>query len=122
MDELFNIMEDLDIREARISVSGQIAVIDNVKKVIIMSDTNITVDHGKGQLSLYGTGLNVEYIYDGRIRVSGKFEGIEFFGKTPAAGGVRRVAAPKAGRIRGGIADKNASYSRKETAGKDGAL
>ena len=121
MDELFNVMEDLDIREARINVSGAVAVIDNVKKVIIMSDTNITIDHGKGQLSLYGTGLNVEYIYDGRIRVSGRFEGIEFFGRVPAAGAGRRVAAPKTNESRGRGADKNA-HSQKETAGRNGAV
>ena len=75
MDDMFNILDDFDIRAARINISGSVAVIDNVKKIIIMSDTNITVDHGRGQLS-----LNVEYIYDGRMRVSGKFEGVEFFG------------------------------------------
>ncbi len=85
MDDMFNIMGDFDIRAARVNVSGSVAVIDNVKKVIIMSDTNITVDHGKGQLSLYGTGMNVEYIYDGRMRVSGKFSSIEFYGKNGSA-------------------------------------
>lgn len=80
MDDMFNILDDFDIRAARINISGSVAVIDNVKKIIIMSDTNITVDHGRGQLSLYGTQLNAEYIYDGRMRVSGKFEGVEFFG------------------------------------------
>ena len=79
MDDMFDILGDFDIRAARINISGPVAVIDNVKKVIIMTDTNITVDHGKGQLSLYGTQLNVEYIYDGRMRVNGKFEGVEFF-------------------------------------------
>ncbi len=85
MDDMFNIMGDFDIRAARINVSGSVAVIDNVKKVIIMSDTNITVDHGKGQLALYGVGMNVEYIYDGRIRVNGKFSSIEFYGKNGGA-------------------------------------
>ena len=77
---MFNILDDFDIRAARINISGSVAVIDNVKKIIIMSDTNIAVDHGRGQLSLYGTQLNAEYIYDGRMRVRGKFEGVEFFG------------------------------------------
>lgn len=121
MDELFNVMEDLDTREARIIVSGPVAVIDNVKKVIIMSDTNITVDHGKGQLSLYGIGLDIEYIYDGRMRVRGSFEGIEFSGRMHTAGRIRRVTAPKAGERKERNADKNA-YSRKETAGKGGAV
>lgn len=80
MDDMFNILDDFDIRAARINISGSVAVIDNVKKIIIMSDTNITVDHGRGQLALYGTQLNAEYIYDGRMRVRGKFEGVEFFG------------------------------------------
>ena len=86
MDTLFNIMEDLEIRGARIYVSGAVAILDNVKKIIIMSDTNITVDHGKGQVSLYGTGLDIKYIYDGRMRVEGNFLGIEFFGKNSSVG------------------------------------
>lgn len=98
MDELFNIMEDIDARGVRMFVSGAVAIIDNVKKVMIMSDNNITVDHGKGQLSLYGAGLDIQYIYDGRIRVQGNFSGVEFFSKNSNKDQkMRRTNAQKGG-------------------------
>ena len=59
MEDPFNIMEDFDIKAARVNISGSVAIVDNVKKVIIMSDTNITVDHGRGQVSLYGTVIQI---------------------------------------------------------------
>lgn len=96
MDDPFNIMEDFDIRTARINVSGSTAIVDNVKKVIIMSDTNITVDHGRGQISICGMDLNVEYIYDGRMRIKGKFAGIEFFSGLRSSSSFTRVTAPSA--------------------------
>jgi sporulation protein YqfC len=85
MDNPFDVLEDFDIKVARILVSGTSAIIDNVKKIIIMSDSNITVDYGRGQLSLYGSGLTIEYIYDGRISVKGNFSGVEFFSSSNRA-------------------------------------
>ncbi len=80
MGNLYDMIEDFDVRVARILVSGEDAIIDNVKKIIIMSEENITVDYGKGQLSLHGDELSVDSIYDGRLCVNGRFSGIEFFG------------------------------------------
>lgn len=96
MEDPFNIMEDFDIKAARVNISGSVAIVDNVKKVIIMSDTNITVDHSRCQVSLYGMNLNVEYIYDGRMRIKGKFAGIEFFSGLKSLSSLTRVTVPSA--------------------------
>ncbi|MCI8284757.1 MAG: hypothetical protein HFE90_05745 [Firmicutes bacterium] len=81
MNKFADLIEDFDISIARVLVSGDDAIIDNVKRIIIMSEENITIDYGKGQLSLYGNEMTVDSIYDGRICVNGSFSGIEFFGK-----------------------------------------
>ena len=72
--------EDFDTKIARIEVSGAVAVIDNVKKIIIMSDELITVDYGRGQISLSGKNMMVDYLSGGRMCVKGRFYGIDFTG------------------------------------------
>ena len=60
MEHSIALLEDFDLKSARILVSGADAVIDNVRRILILSDSGITVDHGKGQISVYGTGIRVE--------------------------------------------------------------
>lgn len=79
MEHSIALLEDFDLKSARILVSGADAVIDNVRRILILSDSGITVDHGKGQISVYGTGIRVESVCDGRMYLKGSFSGIEFY-------------------------------------------
>ena len=75
IDEVFG---DFSTRRAQIFVSGDVVIIDNVKKIIVLSEDIITVDYGKGKVSVNGCGLWMEYISNGRMCIKGKIMSIDF--------------------------------------------
>ena len=76
-DEL---MYDFSINMPRLLVSGGSAVVDNVKKVVVITDQNIVVDCKGAYASLSGRDLVVSRLEDERMLVTGEIRKIEFFG------------------------------------------
>jgi len=76
-DEL---LYDFSINRPRLLVSGRSAVIDNVKKVVMITDTNIVVDCKGAYVSLSGGNFVINQIEDERMLVTGDIKKIEFFG------------------------------------------
>lgn len=70
---------DFSINMPRLLVSGNTGVIDNVKKIVLISDKNIVVDNGKQFSSINGVGLLVKELEEERLTVTGKIQSIEFF-------------------------------------------
>lgn len=70
---------DFDLRLPRILVSGKTAILDNVKKVVLISETSIIVDNGNRYTSLNGHDLIVNQLGEERMQVTGSIEMVEFY-------------------------------------------
>lgn len=71
---------DFSFHLPRILVSGRTAVIDNVKRLLLISETNIIVDNGARYTSVSGEELQVLQMDDQRLILTGAIRGVEFYG------------------------------------------
>ena len=70
---------DFAVNMPRILVSGRTTVLDNVKKVMLLTDTEITVFNGHRFTSVVGRDFVITELKDERMLVAGKVEEIKFF-------------------------------------------
>lgn len=70
---------DFAVNMPRILVSGGTTVLDNVKKVMLLTDTEITVFNGLRFTSVKGHDFVITELKDERMLVAGKVEEIRFF-------------------------------------------
>ncbi|MGN0657988.1 MAG: YabP/YqfC family sporulation protein, partial [Emergencia sp.] len=80
---------DFDITGPKITASGRAAVIENVRQVLLISDSSVTVDTGRFFVTVSGSGFVISEIWEGRMELEGNITGIEFYktlGKGQAAG------------------------------------
>ena len=70
---------DFAINMPRLLVSGQTTVLDNVRKVMLLTDSEIVVFSGAKYTSLKGRGFVITQLKEGRMLVSGEVEEIRFF-------------------------------------------
>ncbi|MDD4565825.1 MAG: YabP/YqfC family sporulation protein [Eubacteriales bacterium] len=71
---------DFSIKMPRLLISGKTGILDNVKKIVLVSENNIVVDHGKRYSSVNGTDLCVKSIEEERIIITGEIYSVEFYG------------------------------------------
>ena len=74
---------DFDIKGPKIIASARTAVIENITKIIFISDESVTVDTGKFFVTVKGRDFMISEIWEGRLELEGSIEGIEFY---PALG------------------------------------
>lgn len=72
---------DFSLHMPRILVSGNVAVLDNARRVVSMDQQSITVDTGKTYIVLNGEALVIKRLEEERIIINGKISGIEFHRK-----------------------------------------
>lgn len=77
---LDEIIFDFNVNLPRILCGGNTVIIDNVKQVILLSETELTVSCGQRFVSVNGSGLKIQEIEEERVQVSGAVEKIQFFG------------------------------------------
>ena len=70
---------DFAINMPRVLVSGETTVLDNVRKVMLLTDSEIVVFSGAKYTSLKGRGFVITQLKEGRMLVSGEVEEIRFF-------------------------------------------
>lgn len=70
---------DFDMTMPRILIGGNTAVIDNVKKIVMLSDHSITVDNGKSFTTITGDRFVIQEIQNGRMLIEGEIAGVEFY-------------------------------------------
>lgn len=70
---------DFDITGPKISAGAGAAIIENIRKVVLISDTEVTVDTGRFFVTVRGSGLVIGEIWEGRMELEGKIRGIEFY-------------------------------------------
>lgn len=78
MGVMQEIYDEFNIGKGSIYVSGAVAIIDSVKRILIMSEDIITVEVGKGRISVNGRDLWVEYLSGERMCIKGQFYSVEF--------------------------------------------
>jgi len=70
---------DFDLIGPKITATDKVAIIENIKKVILISDASVTVDTGRFYVSVKGKDFSISEIWEGRMELEGEIEGIEFY-------------------------------------------
>lgn len=71
---------DLDFNEPKVTVSEKLAALENVKAIVMISETALTVQCGRAYVTLKGRDFVIREIFEGRLLVEGRIQGLEFFG------------------------------------------
>ncbi len=77
LDEL---IYDFGVNLPRVLVGGKTGILDHVKKLLIVTESNIVANCGSGYISLIGENLSIRQLSDERVIVSGEIRTIELFG------------------------------------------
>lgn len=72
---------DFSLNMPRVLVSGGIVVVDNVKRIVLFSPTQIIVHNGKRYTSVEGEDLVIKELRDERMFIAGELGQIRFFEK-----------------------------------------
>lgn len=70
---------DFSINMPRLLISGKTGIFDNVKKVVMISENSIVIDHGNRFSAVNGAGLRVKLIEEERMIVTGDILSVEFY-------------------------------------------
>lgn len=71
---------DFSVNMPRVLIGGKTGILDNVKKIILISRQNVTASFGKRSVSINGDNLIVRELAEGRMLISGDIASIEFYG------------------------------------------
>ena len=71
---------DFAINMPRAIVSGKTVILDNVKKLVLLSNTQIIVHNGQRFTSVIGDGLIIKELKDERMLITGEVEQLQFYG------------------------------------------
>ena len=71
---------DFSIHMPRVLISGNTVVLDNVKKLVLLSSEQIIVHHGRRFTSVRGNGLKIKELKDERMLITGDLEQLQFYG------------------------------------------
>jgi len=73
------LLYDFSIHMPRLLVSGKTGILDNVKKIMIITGENIVVDHGSRFSAINGDHLRVLLIEEERMIITGEIRSVEFY-------------------------------------------
>ncbi len=71
---------DFAINMPRVLVSGNTVILDNVKKLVLLSKEQIIVHHGQRFTSVVGKSLLIKELKDERMLITGELEQLQFYG------------------------------------------
>lgn len=71
---------DFAINMPRVLVSGNTVILDNVKKLVLLSENQIIVHNGQRFTSVVGKGLVIKELKDERMLITGDLEQLQFYG------------------------------------------
>ena len=74
-----DILFDFAVNMPRVLVSGRTAVLDNVRKLMLLTDSEIVVFNGQRYTSVTGEDFVVTELKEERMLVSGEVNEIRFF-------------------------------------------
>lgn len=70
---------DLDFGRPRVIMDERFATIENVKAIVMISETSLTVSAGRKFVTLTGSGFVIKEIFEGRLLIEGTIQRVEFF-------------------------------------------
>jgi len=70
---------DFSMKMPRLLVSGETGILDNVKKIVFITENSIVVDHGNRFSAINGNRLRVKLIEEERMIISGDIHAVEFY-------------------------------------------
>jgi len=79
MDIKEELLFDFSINMPRLLVGGETGIVDNVKKILFISENSIIIDHGSRFSAINGDQLRVRIIEEERMIVKGKISSVEFY-------------------------------------------
>lgn len=79
MEFFEEMVREMNLRKPRIVITDEIAVLENVAAIVMLSETAVTVSHGKKYTTIAGSGLMIKEICEGRILIGGEIQRAEFF-------------------------------------------
>lgn len=71
---------DFAIQMPRVLVSGNTVILDNVKKLMLLSQNQIIVHNGQRFTSVTGKNLIIKELKDERMLITGDLEQLQFYG------------------------------------------
>ncbi len=69
---------DFDITGPKVTASEHAAIVENVLRVVLITDTQITVHTGRFFVTVNGSDFVIGEIWEGRMELEGNIQGIEF--------------------------------------------
>lgn len=70
---------DFALNLPRILMSGELLVLDHVKRLVLLSEKQILVHNGKKYTSVEGENLSIKELRDERMLIVGEVEQLRFF-------------------------------------------
>ena len=70
---------DFDLKGPKITATANVAIIENVTSVVLISDTSVTIDTGRFYVTVKGRNFVISEIWEGRMELEGDIDGIEFY-------------------------------------------
>ena len=70
---------DMDFGRPRVITDERFATIENVKAIVMISETSLTVSAGKNFVTLTGSDFVIKEIFEGRLLIEGTIQRVEFF-------------------------------------------
>ena len=70
---------DFDLRRPHLICTDRLAVVDHVKRLLLLNETEIVVDCGGFFVSVQGQNLKIDSLEDQQMQMNGTVESIEFY-------------------------------------------
>ncbi len=70
---------DFNVHIPKVMISGNLCIIDNVKKIVLITEKGIVVGGDKGYVALEGSNMIIKEIDDERVQISGEIRTVEFY-------------------------------------------
>ena len=70
---------DMDFNSPKVALARGLAVIENVKSIVMISETSLTVKCGDDYVSVNGSDFVLKEIFEGRLLIEGNIQGAEFY-------------------------------------------
>ena len=81
---------DMDFNEPRIILKDRICIVENVKSIVMIGETAMTVETPKRFVTINSNDYVIKEIMNGRLLIEGEIQGIEIV-RTPSKDKRRRV-------------------------------
>lgn len=69
---------DLDFDAPKVIISDKLAAVENVRSIVMIGENSITVECGSKHVTVIGSDFVIKEIFEGRLLIEGKIQGVEF--------------------------------------------